>query len=124
MKFIEYVSCCVTSPQPCNTEMTPTSTSVSRRKRRKSSGRGSSEDWEPSLFAITEDNAVAAVPEMKKPVDVSRPVAQPVRPQASKTNVNRCTSSVRVNGPSRSYDFSREPLPMVIPAFSVAPFMF
>ncbi|XP_074319446.1 uncharacterized protein LOC141656455 [Silene latifolia] len=125
MKFIEYVSCCVTSPQPRDTETTPSSTDVGRRKRRTSSTRGTSQEWEPSLFAITEDNAIAAVPEKKKPVDVRQPVAKPARPQVSKRNVNRCgTSSVQVNGPSRSYDYSRDPFPMVIPAFSAAPFMF
>ncbi|KNA04540.1 hypothetical protein SOVF_198780 [Spinacia oleracea] len=90
-------------------------------RRKRVPTRGSSVDcnWKPSLFAIAEDNAVSAT--LKKPVNRQQPVSKVV----SQRNVKRCASSpVEVNARSRSHDFSREPLPMVFPAFSAAPFMF
>ncbi|KAK9689054.1 hypothetical protein RND81_09G031900 [Saponaria officinalis] len=120
MKFIlEYVTCCIIST-PCETKEPPPS--GTRRRRRRTPARGSTVDWRPSLFAIAENNAVAvAAVEMKKKESVRQPMSRSVT-----RNVNRCgVSSGRVNGsPNRAYEYRRDPLPIVIPAFSAAPFMF
>ncbi|KAH9602525.1 hypothetical protein KSS87_003562 [Heliosperma pusillum] len=143
MRFIfEYVTCCMMS-SPCNNNEPPTSRppsskatedetrslvttakATSGRRRKRTPTRGSSADWQPSLFAIAEDNAVAATPG-KNVEKVQRPTVATAKQTSSQRNVKRCVaSSSRVGSSSRSYDFSREPIPMVIPTFSAAPFMF
>lgn len=92
------------------------------RRRKRASSRNAAADWRPSLFAIAEDNAVPVGPEKKE--NRSRPAEVVVKPAGSR-NVKRCgTSSVRVNVHTRPHDFGHNPLPLVVPAFSAAPFMF
>ncbi|KAK9673993.1 hypothetical protein RND81_12G203700 [Saponaria officinalis] len=150
MRFIfEYVTCCMMMSTPCNnkenssSQVSPSSSSKaaedetrslvavpprSGQRRKRMPTRGSSADWQPSLFAISEDNAATAVTVVKTAEKVRRQVATPVKqqpPSSSQRNVKRCgVFSGRVNDHSRSYDFSRDPIPMVVPTFSAAPFMF
>lgn len=140
MRFLlECVGCCMmsttTSGDASSENLSPPATprteetrslvsraTVSRRRRRTSS---STADWRPSLFAISEDNAVPVGP--KKAVeDRNRPAKVAVVKPAGSRNVNkRCApSSVRVNAHSRPHEFGHNPLPMVVPTFSAAPFMF
>ncbi|XP_057528401.1 uncharacterized protein LOC130807262 [Amaranthus tricolor] len=94
-----------------------------RRKRGRTRGSSSAADWKPTLFAISEDNAISASNTSQRPVN-----RKPVTPVVSPTprNVKRCGSSslVQVNARTRSYDYGREPLAMMFPAFTAAPFMF
>ncbi|XP_021716451.1 uncharacterized protein LOC110684317 [Chenopodium quinoa] len=127
MRFLfECVTCCtmINPSSSSNDEEEPTSPPTPRteetrslvnRRRKRAPTRSSSADWKPSLFPISEESAVSVT--LQKPVN-----RKPASPRTSK----RCgSSSVEVNARSRSYDnFGREPLPMVFPAFSAAPFMF
>ncbi|KAL9236365.1 hypothetical protein vseg_011045 [Gypsophila vaccaria] len=155
MRFIfDYVTCCMMMSTPCNKESASshtthsTSSSTSKaedetrslvtapsrnnsgRRRKRTSTRGSSADWQPSLFAISEDNdnvnKVVTVAKATAVKDRPKVAAVPVKPTSSSSrNVKRCGGfSGRVNNHSRSYDFSHEPIPMIVPTFSAAPFMF
>ncbi|XP_048498655.1 uncharacterized protein LOC125496849 [Beta vulgaris subsp. vulgaris] len=111
-----------TTPRTEETRSLVTSTQAAKthRRRKRTSTRGSSADWKPSLFAIAEDNAVSTTPQ--KPVNRQHVSVTSV---VSSRNVKHCgPSSVQVNARSRAHDYGRESLAMAFPAFSAAPFMF
>lgn len=129
MRFLfECVGCCMNSthesPAMSPAEETrslvtlaPATTIGCRRKR--SPARSQAADWRPSLLAISEDNAIPPAPVMPDNRNSTAPVT-------GAGSVKRCgPSPARVNV-ARSYTrhFSHDPLPVVVPAFSAAPFMF
>ncbi|XP_022753632.1 uncharacterized protein LOC111301920 [Durio zibethinus] len=128
--FLEFVSCCVTTPEVATDEevvtavtpprrevtrplMPPKVAALSKKKMKVRVGTPGSmtPEWKPSLFVISEDNFIVEKRE-KTPADrvVKRKSTAGSR---SKVHVRSCSD-----------DMGRNPLPVVIPAFSPTPFIF
>ncbi|XWS27917.1 hypothetical protein CRYUN_Cryun25bG0021500 [Craigia yunnanensis] len=132
--FLGFVSRCVTTPELATNEEVVTTATPSRREearsltppkvaelRKKNRIRvgipGSmTPEWKPSLYVISEDNVKAKKKE-KTPAEATT-VDRVVK---RKSTAGSCS---KVHVRSYSDDIRRNPMPVVIPAFSPTPFMF
>ncbi|XP_008452335.1 uncharacterized protein LOC103493394 [Cucumis melo] len=142
MKFLfEFVSCCVPVnmsriENPEETEaaaskemrtLAPITTRKHRRRKRSallpSAAAKLAADWKPSLGAISEDKVVLVVMEREKSDDQAAELERSVKRKSGSRD-----GESRVHGRKNSNDFSlrQNPsaIPVVIPAFSPAPFLF
>ncbi|EOY12682.1 Uncharacterized protein TCM_031185 isoform 1 [Theobroma cacao] len=137
--FLEFVSCCVTSPQVSRNEgeevvtaavnpamreetgtlMPPKVAALTKKKRVRVGTPGvMAEEWKPSLNVISEDNVVAE----------KREKTPPQQPPQDKTTADRVVkrksssgSRSKVHVRSNSDDIGRNPMPAVISMFSPTP---
>ncbi|KAL4279131.1 hypothetical protein GQ457_03G023560 [Hibiscus cannabinus] len=127
--FLEFVSCCVKSPQASTTEeVVPASGTEETRslmapkmaalKRKKKTVKVGTPEWKPSLYAISEDNVVAEKRE--------KMLSEAATTAADRTVKRKSTPGSRSKIHVRSYidDIGRNPEAVAIPTFSPTPFMF
>ncbi|XP_022717950.1 uncharacterized protein LOC111276475 [Durio zibethinus] len=135
--FLEFVSCCVTTPEVSVKEQVVTAGTAPRkeetrslmptkvaalRKKKKRVRVGTpgslTPEWKPSLFVISEDKVTAEKREKTPPQAATATVDRVVKRKS--TTGSRSKVHVR----SYSDDIGRNSVQVVIPAFSPTPFMF
>ncbi|KAK8579148.1 hypothetical protein V6N13_142368 [Hibiscus sabdariffa] len=132
--FLEFVSCCVKSPQASTAEevvpapgreetrslMTPKMAALRRKKKTVKVGTPFSmtPEWKPSLYAISEDNVMA---EKREKTQSETATTAPDRAVKRKSTPG---SRSKIHVRSYSDDIWRNPAAVAIPTFSPTPFMF
>ncbi|XVF34108.1 hypothetical protein REPUB_Repub18cG0029000 [Reevesia pubescens] len=133
---LEFVSCCVTTPEVSTNEevvttaatapkreetrylMPPKVAALGNKKRVRVGTPGSmTPEWKPSLYVISEDTVTAETKE-KTPLEATTTVDRVVKRKS--TGGSRSKVHVRTYGD----EIGRNQVPLVIPTFSPTPFMF